>query len=707
MFPRAETKNLLWGEKTFHEKLKIVSALEAISEDKKKEVCGFASNIFDYSHGVTSKSEVIKEVAFLNMYFGFSKEDWMNLIESGRIASCGLKDGKAVAMVYRAVAGLPKEKWLMIVKTKSLFKYQMSIEDRFILLTALQSLNHEPDVRFAEGLWKSEEIADILKAQDEVTASSDFGRKRILDAAKKGIYEHMSVAERIRWLDWEESSQWDCPLKDNVISHDQVIPLKRVVEKIVKEMSVIERYHFIEMAKSLLKRYGSLENQIAILNAIAKLPADNLSDIRDQYRALLGEREYESDQNKIDLLNAIAALPADSMSYICTQCRYLSNERMLVQDRIALLNAIAALPADEREDICTRYRHLENTNRNVQSAIALLNAIAAVPSRLRDQIPRLHSIRNVDELIQRMRALQDLPRPATIPAPAMNQSLSEGKKLWNLNEKFNRLGSIELAEIALVIAAKGVTSVYVIPEIRDLIQFINRLVENPTKNSIHRFQFVRRAGGHSFFGEVTIDKSNPQPRIKMFVCDPLGSHDVLLYGIANALSKDALSEFFVPKSEEKLQKGLGCSYFSLDGAFMLRNQEKYEDIYKLSEPAMPLTRKVHYISLPIRMKRACQYYDAIKPIIDSPQSVVVNKKGQLASESIKNDLKESVNMENETRILNMRVERKMKTYGRKVQRYLESNNITAKSQVEEIVRKHSIPGIQEYCDRQVINPRSK
>jgi hypothetical protein len=264
-----------------------------------------------------------------------------------------------------------------------------------------------------------------------------------------------------------------------------------------------------------------------------------------------------------------------------------------------------------------------------------------------------------------------------------------------LLHNFDQLGYIERAEMALVIAAKGVDSVYVVPEFDNLIEYINELVTKRTKDPTHRFQFVTRNEGHSFFGEVIIDKAGARPEVKIFICDPSGT-SVSKFSESIIAIENASVEIFIPPPCLEMLKACGCSFISLDGAFRLRNQEKYENIYQ--SPIVHQTSiadiQIKIVPLPLRLLRSSQQEDHIALLNNS--QVIVNKNGQTASESVEPFIKTINN-----RTLNLRNEHKMNRYKYKLKNFIKENNIQSLEELKPIIQKHSIQGLEAYTQDQL------
>ena len=259
---------------------------------------------------------------------------------------------------------------------------------------------------------------------------------------------------------------------------------------------------------------------------------------------------------------------------------------------------------------------------------------------------------------------------------------------------------LELNDIAFVLAAKKADSVYVIKNIEALGEFVDFLCKNPTKEAFYRFQFITRCHGHSQFGEVIIDKSQAQPSVKIFWCDPIVNLDESNIPQSSFKSIQSI-HWFVPKEEGVLQRsGKGCSYFSLDGALMLRHQDQYEDIYQNPDKFGEFKNGCVYgVSLPVRMKRVSQDQSMIIEIEASHQ--VVNKRYEtaFASMSRSHDLVKGVNAKGESRTFNYRIDRKRKKYGTRVEIFFEMGLV----RMDEAAKKHKIQGLREYCQSQIVD----
>ncbi|HAB98446.1 MAG TPA: hypothetical protein DCE71_01325 [Parachlamydiales bacterium] len=278
---------------------------------------------------------------------------------------------------------------------------------------------------------------------------------------------------------------------------------------------------------------------------------------------------------------------------------------------------------------------------------------------------------------------------------------------------FNDLGNIDAREMALVIAAKQKNdkphrqSIFVIQKLTAFFKTVKELAISPTKSREICFQFVTRVFGHSVFGEVSIDKSHETTHLKIFIYDPVspwltGLTSRAIYKLSSKIPERLKITLLLPKAEEILQKGHGCSYFSLDGAFMLSSKKGSTHIYSSIPTSSNQSFEIVNIDVPVQLKRGCQFFhdecDVVgisSSILNHPENSreIVNLRGHTATESVTKYLKKI----SPGKIHNLRVEHKRETYQKKVKKFLRQNKITLNADLLRAISPFSQQGFYEYA----------
>jgi hypothetical protein len=256
---------------------------------------------------------------------------------------------------------------------------------------------------------------------------------------------------------------------------------------------------------------------------------------------------------------------------------------------------------------------------------------------------------------------------------------------------------------------------------------------NDTTENVIKFQIIHFPGSHAIFGEFQIDKTNNPPIIKYLHCDPLPRMTKYDQIITSAFTKEIspLANIEIYDSGVTLQRGLGCSYFSIDGAMMLATPPdrtyvsnvmehmKTYGVEKKDEFSEKNIKYVHSSSLPTRFIRGLQYIDGKEGSDKVPglyrvpnltasvfntaeKDIQVNKKGQTAEEAIRNDL---IKNPDTMRTFNMRAERKMKNYGKAVAAFMDENSIIDPA-FPHLLEQYKMTGLTEFCQEK-ISPKNK
>lgn len=291
-------------------------------------------------------------------------------------------------------------------------------------------------------------------------------------------------------------------------------------------------------------------------------------------------------------------------------------------------------------------------------------------------------------------------------------------------------------EVALILAAydraEKKRQIFFINAASDgkFIDCVAKLMFESTQNNIHQFQVVfnESDSSHYVFAEIVIDKRQAKPDLKIFFCDPAltyTSYDQLIHSyFLNQWQNDANVEVYLPY-QELLQKGAGCTYFSIDGCLKLSNQDKYENSYtymkknnvhqnstdfynftlfssklpvRLKQTSQVVVDQSQLLFLGLGMRTRTESYDLKglqSSVIDNPEEAnkIVNKKGETAAQAVGKHIQEK-----EGNKLNTRIDYLEKKYKEKVSHLLD---VITHGELQKLIDKHTIKGLEAYCVNQI------
>jgi hypothetical protein len=320
----------------------------------------------------------------------------------------------------------------------------------------------------------------------------------------------------------------------------------------------------------------------------------------------------------------------------------------------------------------------------------------------------------------------------------------------NTAKKFDRLGLINGDDIAMVLAAKineknssariqGKTSsnsIFVIKlEDRDrLIEQIEKLITLNTNEASIKFQIIYYESTHTVFGEFQIDKTTIPPTVRYLHCDPwppiTNCKEIITPKFREIISTKANIEIY--DSNAKLQKGKGCSYFSIDGARMLAtspdrdyacNVMEHIKTNGIERKGLFLENNIKYIqsdTLPTRFIRGSHIIEDwnvgnvhIKGLDTtvfntSEKSTIVNKKGETAEKSINRNIeyKDQRSKSNpevmESKRFNKRAEHKMVKCKESVLDFMKDKDIFDK-ELSDSIDRCTINGLAQFCEEKIKN----
>jgi hypothetical protein len=296
-----------------------------------------------------------------------------------------------------------------------------------------------------------------------------------------------------------------------------------------------------------------------------------------------------------------------------------------------------------------------------------------------------------------------------------NTALLDKEKTLN---NFNEFRNIHLNEIALTLEAKSKNSIYLITRdnMPTLVDCLLMLIKNNTRQNQFKFQLIYYGTGHTFYGEIAIDKATNPPKLKIFTCDPvlfesITEHFVLSH--LRELAAHATVELY--SSNELIQKDSGSCYcFATEGSSLLATQKNSDDIYEFMEKHGTTSHinSCKFVRGPVhpRLKRSSHLYEdetknmtffkGIKSsIVNSAEfgSMVVNKRGETAAVSVTKDITQ-VN----GKVVNDRLVRKKNGYKEQVAALLQSGRIQTYGDLKSLIAKRNITGLQAYCNNQCL-----
>lgn len=303
-------------------------------------------------------------------------------------------------------------------------------------------------------------------------------------------------------------------------------------------------------------------------------------------------------------------------------------------------------------------------------------------------------------------------------------------------KRFDKLGLIATEEIALVLAAKMSVKKYpsaifsiTMDDLDQLTDQIKNLIEKDTKENLIKFQIVYFAGSHAIFGEFLIDKTNKPTAVSYLHCDPLPGlipyTQIITSKFCNTILPIANIE--VMDSNMTLQKGLGCTYFSIDGAMLLATPTDRDYVTDVmahmrahgKEKTNTYDKKnntyfkvIESNSLPTRLIRGSQVLEDMRVPIPTmglyslvfntnEKKTIVNKKRETAKKSIEKDLENNPSKSIYTPVkYNTRINRKMKQYKAKVDHFLSDKKILDPAFAAQL-DKYKIQGLVNFCEKKI------
>lgn len=301
---------------------------------------------------------------------------------------------------------------------------------------------------------------------------------------------------------------------------------------------------------------------------------------------------------------------------------------------------------------------------------------------------------------------------------------------------FTSLGLIQGDDIALILAAKMSkkpyeNSVFVIKKgdnLSLLTAQIKKILETETSENVIRFRIVYYQG-HGCYGEFEIDKTTNPPTLRYAHIDPFPQLIKYTVIITNDFVREIspLANIEIGESDLLIQKGASCTYFSTDGAMALATPADRDYVPNVMAHMKKNGTKMHHSfeqknvsyvrspTLPARLMVGSHHLedDPDEPnrrglsslIFNSPEKkTVVNKNRETAEAAAKKDITghSSTSNQSVTRQWNMRIERKMKQFGKAVHDFIKDNNINVfEPSFSSLLEEYSLQGLLQFCQKKL------
>lgn len=302
-----------------------------------------------------------------------------------------------------------------------------------------------------------------------------------------------------------------------------------------------------------------------------------------------------------------------------------------------------------------------------------------------------------------------------------------------IHYKFKRLGLINTNDVALILAAKMSkkpyeNSIFVITDddIPEIIESIKNFIENDTTKNVIKFQIVHFPGLHAVFGEFEINKTTNPPTVTYLHCDPnpptTEYNEIITPDFRKQIS--SLANIEICDSNVMIIKGLGCPYFSIDGAMMLAmpqdryyvpNLTQYMKEHGQEKSNLFDEKNIKYVKsfrLPTRFIRgmhfiddgtdASSYIKGLNSLVlfnATEKNTIVNKRKETAEVAIRRDLRARNPKAdpNKTVTYNIRFERKMNQYGQVVRDFIKDKNVLD-PEFSKLLDQYKIKGLVQFVE---------
>lgn len=241
---------------------------------------------------------------------------------------------------------------------------------------------------------------------------------------------------------------------------------------------------------------------------------------------------------------------------------------------------------------------------------------------------------------------------------------------------------------------------------------ICNLIQN---NQYFSFQFAYKMSGKPNLPEghwtfCSMQFNPVEMNLMVFICDPLGhtqSEELFSLMVDSGIDFYKLSEllpisiFYPNETLQFSQKG--CSYFAIDGCFLLSNQNQFGDLYNHMEnhrdASIEMDGNIKFITaeLPLRLIRGQQSFGntTLSKALDNPErcNQIINTKNVIFSDS--------VNHYTETRgkKINARVQMKKDTIQHHLSGYFKT--ISDHSDLQSKISAHRIEGFLRFVDNKL------
>jgi hypothetical protein len=305
-------------------------------------------------------------------------------------------------------------------------------------------------------------------------------------------------------------------------------------------------------------------------------------------------------------------------------------------------------------------------------------------------------------------------------------------KIDKIVDKFSSFGRLSEQEVALCFCVKDLTRkkrneefngfAFYKDELKILNEHVKKMIE---ENESFEFQAAIKIGGgmneatgHWMFGSFRYDSGTKE--LKIILCDPLYPEKFEEHNMdflqrngffINDLNKNGSTTLYI--SEDRLQRReTGCSYFAMDGCFMLSNQSVFEDAYQyMHEHSSKQVGNVFYGKLPPRLIRNMQSLNSDPRISDIEKdeklrASVVNRKGEDFSTSLNKYVRPGPGSSSDfPYYINARLDAKRTSLKKKVEEYLRT--LQTENQLRQSISAHRIEGFVEKFNIDKPHPKLK
>ena len=197
-----------------------------------------------------------------------SAEEWREISRQATYAHNGLQDGEDLAKILLAVAALPPEKRAYCDKADYLFKENMPVDERLLIINAFAAISSPKELDEARGMLRGlktgGEIALVLNA----VGNAEDKHSLLFFRAERNIDNSMSGEQRVKALEEAELSGWYSSLDSNTMTIGERLHLKRVIAAFPDKTVQID---FI--ASRFVTEPMNFHDRLLILRTLSAIPS--------------------------------------------------------------------------------------------------------------------------------------------------------------------------------------------------------------------------------------------------------------------------------------------------------------------------------------------------------------------------------------------------------------------------------------------------